>query len=429
LVLTIAHHPDPRFIGHRRVLLDDKPVVIGRRAECFGVGALDDRLLSRRHVELARDGDGVRVRDLDSHNGSHIDGERVAEGRLQPGQILGVGGILIVVHRGPAFFQSRAHDAIGGVSYAINCVLELIVRAAKSDVTVLIHGETGVGKELVARALHAARERKGAFVAINCATIPGGVLQSELFGHAKGAFSGAGVERTGLIGSAKNGTLLLDEIGDAPMELQTSLLRLLEQREYRPVGSDRTLTTDAHFVTASHVDLHAAVEAGSFRRDLLGRIDRWTITVPPLRERREDIIALALRFLKSRGREVAIDRALALALLRYDWPRNVRELQAVLEQVTLEQPDADVFALSQTIGARLKAPPAGEPPQEPKSVEAPTDPQRMRGRAPSAEHLRARFIALGGNVKALADEFGVGRNTLYRWFKKLDLDPDRLRDG
>ncbi len=426
-LLTIAHHPEARFIGERRAFLDEQPFVIGRRGDGFAPGALDDRLISRQHAQIRRAGERLVLEDLGSHNGSYVNGARVGEAELGPGDLVAVGGVVLLVHRGPAFFQRKSHPHIGGVSLAIARVLDQIERAAGSDVTVLIQGETGVGKELVARALHDASGRGGAFVAINCGTVATGVLQSELFGHAKGAFSGAGAERTGLIGSAKGGTLLFDEIGDAPAELQVSLLRLLEQREYRPVGSDKNLQTDARFVAASHVDLRAAVEEGRFRRDLLGRFDRWLIDVPPLRQRREDVLALASGILARRGRPARIERPLALALLAYDWPQNVRELESVVEQILMEQPDGDALALTERITRRLGTSVWGGEETEDDTDDDPAP--RMRGRPPTATELRARFVAHGGNVKALAAEFGVGRNTLYRWFKKLGLDPDRLRDG
>ena len=416
--LTVAFHDDARFLGERRVIRDGQKVEVGRRGDCFIDGVLDDPMLSRRHAEFTRKGDTVVLRDCGSHNGTFVNGEQIVEQQLSVGDIVGVGGVLFRYHLGPPFFFAQSHDVLIGRSYAVAQLLERIDTAAQSNITVLIQGETGVGKELVARALHDQSKRSGEFVAINCGALTEGVMQSELFGHVRGAFSGAGGQRGGLVAAAQGGTLLFDEVGDATPSLQVSLLRLLEQREYRPVGSDRSIVTDARFVAASHVELEPAVESGAFRRDLFGRFNRLVIRVPSLRERAEDVIVLARHFVRKHASEdVPIERPLALAMLRHDWPENVRGLEAVVEQALVDMKGSGRLSLSDTLAARLK---------QSKSVEE--LPTTSRKKKPSGDQLRARLVALDGNVKALAEALGIGRNTLYRWFKAAGIDPATVRD-
>jgi DNA-binding NtrC family response regulator len=448
-VLTVVYHRTERLLGERRPLRDGQRLELGRHAEWLGPGVLDDALVSRRHVAIERRGLSCVVRDLGSHNGTFVNGVRVETAELGLGDLLTVGGVVLLYHEGPPFYVPPRHATLAGVGHALGELVQQIeVAARRADLTVLVVGETGVGKEVVARALHDASGAAGAFVAVNCGAVAGGVVHSELFGHERGAFTGATERRSGLVHQAQGGTLFLDEIGDATPELQVSLLRLLEQREYRAVGSDRSVVTDARFVAASHVDLADAVARGRFREDLHARIRRFVVEVPPLRARREDVIPLALALgRRHAGRDIGIDRALAVALLRHPWPRNVRELDAVMLQLVTLQPNADVLGPSDRVLAELDAsslPEAtdeGAPPTADEAAlghptgsrtpapDAPPGPPRMRGRPPSAAQLRARFVAHGGNVKALAAELGVGRTTLYRWFKKLGLDPDSVRDA
>ena len=233
------------------------------------------------------------------------------------------------------------YDIVGD-SPAMQRVFALIERVAPSPVSVLIQGETGSGKELVARALHQQSGRKGAFLAENCAAVPANLLESELFGHKRGSFTGAVADRDGHFVAADGGTLFLDEIGDMPLEMQAKLLRVLESREVRPVGANATVKVDVRVLAASHRDLEALVREKGFREDLLYRLNVVTIHVPPLRDRREDIAHLARAFLAranaeaspggssgaSTGARRAEWSAEALAVLeRYDWPGNVRQLQ------------------------------------------------------------------------------------------------------
>lgn len=428
-LLTLAHHEEPTWIGRRLVLRGKK--ILGRGSDLFADGACDDARLSRRHLEISTRGDAVTVTDLGSRNGSFVNGEPLhGSQRLEDGDVVGAGGMLLLFHHGAPYVRRAKNSTLVGVSQAMATIDAQIEAVAERDVTVLIQGESGVGKELVARALHEHSEKRGAFVALNCGAVADGLLNSELFGHRKGAFSGADADREGLVTSAAGGTLFLDEIGDASPAFQTSLLRLLEQREYRAVGSNHTLTTDARFVAATHVDLLGA-DSG-FRKDLVGRLARWVIFVPPLRERREDIVVLALALARRvRGSEVELSRSLALALLRYDWPLNVRELSSVVEQAVVESGDDPVLGLSRSLSDRLQPKRQSLPPPGRDGSTSATSESRMaKPRAasrPSRDQLIELFREHRGNMRAVARALGIGRSTLYRWLEAADLDVDSLR--
>jgi DNA-binding NtrC family response regulator len=431
--LTLVYHADAERIGGVAFVLESEPLELGRAATAFGEGALDDDLVSRSHVRFERKGADVRIVDLESRNGTFVNGERLAAPRaLAVGDVVGLGRVLLIFHRVPVYHQPAGHPTLLGVGAGVALVLDQIRRVAERDTTVLVSGETGSGKELVAREIHARSGRAGPFVAVNCGALTEGLMHSELFGHVRGAFSGADRDRDGLVHAAEGGTLLLDEIGDATPALQLALLRLLEQREYRAVGSEQLRRANVRFVAASHVPLARMVAAGRFREDLHARLTRWTIRVPPLRERAEDVVPLALgaarRFAKH---DVALGRKLALAMLRYDWPANVRELESVVEQAVVEAEHAGTARLRLTpaLAARLGTTGAAERDSAvPDDSTAVAEADRTRAERPGPEALRARFVELGGNVRQLAAELGVGRNTLYRWFREAGIDLQALRE-
>jgi formate hydrogenlyase transcriptional activator len=248
--------------------------------------------------------------------------------------------------REKVYLESEIRNELGfeeivGKSEALRRVLTEIETVAPTDSTVLIYGETGTGKELIARALHNLSSRKSnAFVKLNCAAIPTGLLESELFGHEKGAFTGAIVQRTGRFELAHRGTIFLDEIGEVPLELQPKLLRVLQEREFERLGSTRTLRSDARLIGATNRDLKAMVDEQKFRSDLYYRLDVFPIKVPALRERSDDIPLLVRHFVQefSRRNNRAIDTIPSQtleALVRYHWPGNIRELQNVIERAVI----------------------------------------------------------------------------------------------
>ena len=223
-------------------------------------------------------------------------------------------------------------------------VLDLVRRVAPSDATVLLRGESGTGKELIAKAIHyASARRNGPLVKVNCAALPETLLESELFGHEKGAFTGAFAMRKGRFEVADGGTLFLDEIGDLPAHLQAKLLRVLQEKEFERVGSNRAITTDVRIITATHRDLEQLMREGSFREDLYYRLNVVTIILPPLRERRQDLPALVEHFLRKfaekNGKTIqGFSREARDALLRYDYPGNVRELENLVERAIVLTP-------------------------------------------------------------------------------------------
>jgi DNA-binding NtrC family response regulator len=429
-VLHVVHHPEPSVVGTRVLLEPGSERTIGRRRDDLGPGVLDDPHLSRKHASIAWLGSGVIVRDLDSRNGTWVNGKRVKRAGLGPGDVLGVGGMLLLLGYGPAQMPTARGDILVGGSAALAEAVAELEAVARRDTTVLLVGETGTGKELAARELHARSGRTGAFVPVNCGAISANVLQDELFGHVKGAFTGAAGKRAGLVGAAEGGTLFLDEIGDAPPELQVALLRLLQEKEVRAVGSDAARTVDVRFVAATWRDLDQAVATGGFRRDLAARLRRWTVRLPSLRERREDIPVLARHFARRYGHgDVRLSRALVLRLLLYRWPDNVRELEAVVERLMVTADDGDVVQEPAWLADLLGVDGAdGDPsvtPVESRPPDQPVPPPRSP--RPDAETLRRMLAGLGGNVRELSEQLGVSRNTLYKWFRRHGIDPADFR--
>ena len=266
---------------------------------------------------------------------------------------------------------SSLAERMGGSS-AIAQVIQQVSQVAESNFTVLVQGETGTGKELVARAIHhQSPRRQGPFVAVDCGAIPETLVESELFGHERGAFTGAQAKREGHFQLAKGGTLFLDEIGNVPLATQAKLLRALEQREIHPLGSARAVAVDARIIAATNTELEEGVKTGRFRADLYYRLSEFTITLPPLRSRREDITHLAQRFLDEVSMELrrpvrrVSDEAMQ-ALLRHDWPGNVRELKNVIRKAALLATDVvtpehiPALNASAPIPSRAAAEPSGE---------------------------------------------------------------------
>jgi len=291
-------------------------------------------------------------------------------------------------------------------SGAMREVLEMAVRVAQSSATVLIEGETGVGKEVVAQAIHAMSRRKGEFVPVNCGAIAPELLESEFFGHVKGAYTGAHESRRGLFLHADRGTVFLDEITEMPMELQAKLLRALEDRKVRPVGADREQRVDVRVIAASNRPLAEAVEQGRFRGDLYYRLNVLTFHIPPLRERPEDVVVLAQHFSETLAAvhglaPVPFDAAELERLQRYHWPGNVRELRNVIERAVLlgRLP-------SQCCEGRHEA---GAPPSRTNGY--PTD---WSMDAVERDHMLRVLAAHGGNKSAAARSLGISRKTLER---------------
>lgn len=316
--------------------------------------------------------------------------------------------------------RGAAIPGLIGDSPAIRKVVDLVARVGPTDSTVLITGESGVGKELVARALHDHSEATGEFVAINCAAMPDTLLEAELFGHVKGAFTDAKGRREGLLRRAHGGTIFLDEIGEMPPTTQPKLLRALQERVFRPIGSDDEVVFDARIVCATNRDIEDLVERGLFRQDLYYRVAVVEIQVPPLRARETDTLLLAQAFLKDEaqraGKDIGgFDVPVAEKLLSYPWPGNVRELHNCIQRAV---------ALARFEEIKLEDLPDNVRQHEADELlVAGTDPEAL----PSLEELEARYIrrvlrAVGGNKTRAASILGLGRRTLYRKIEKLDID-------
>ena len=327
--------------------------------------------------------------------------------------------------------ETAMFDDIVGKSEALQKVLKDIQTVAPTDSTVLIFGETGTGKELIARAIHNNSARSAnAFVKVNCAAIPTGLLESELFGHEKGAFTGAIQRRIGRFELAQRGTVFLDEIGEIPLELQPKLLRVLQEREFERLGSSQTLHTDARLIAATNQDLSVMVSEGKFRSDLFYRLNVFPIHVPALRERPEDLPLLIRHFAELFSRRMnkpihSIPPETMNALLRYHWPGNVRELQNVIERAVILSTQG---ALRVPV-SDLQYTPSSVPVEEPEMPPA----RRTRSTAPSPDRsqvLQALERAAGrvGGKDGAAAKLGMKRTTLIALMKRLGVDSRRVID-
>ncbi len=323
----------------RTVPVTSAGVVVGKEPTCDA--PVDDPYVSSRHLRIEPQGSSWAIVDLGSTNGTFISGARVARAELPLGVPVQLGDVEIVLEPREAEEPLRAETFEGMIARdpSMRQVFDLVERVAPSDAAVTILGDTGTGKELVARALHARSGRRdGPFVPVNCSAIAETLIESELFGHEKGAFSGAERMRKGAFEEADRGTIFLDEIGELPLDLQPKLLRVLELGEVKRVGASRPITVNVRIVAATHRDLRAQVRAGKFREDLFYRLCVVPIGVPPLRQRKGDVRALADAFLQRASPRGVVLRWSPEALARledYDWPGNVRQLRNVVQRALL----------------------------------------------------------------------------------------------
>jgi transcriptional regulator with GAF, ATPase, and Fis domain len=410
-----------------------------------------EQAVSREHARIVARDTRWLLQDLGSRNGTMIDGAYVSEVELEPNHEIRVGDAMFkfvdagaekcVAYRidGNVAGDRKAAaftELVGGAQ--MDQIAADIERIAPTELSAVVLGETGTGKEVVARGIHRFSGRKGSLQAINCAAIPHNLLESELFGYRRGAFSGADRDKPGLIKLADNGTLFLDEIGDMPLDAQAKLLRVLQSREVFPLGATTPELVDIRVVCATHRDLYQYVKEGKFRGDLLARLNEHVVRLPPLRERKEDIFLLANSFCARYGRpEMQFSFSFLVALFHYDWPFNVRELESCIKRgVALTDGDElDTMHLPDAISEHMKgygerprvSLPSQLPPAPyatgaiPATNQAPTLPPPRRS-APTEEELRALLERHRGNIAAVGRELGKERMQVHRWLKRYNID-------
>jgi transcriptional regulator of acetoin/glycerol metabolism len=365
--------------------LAPRTTLIGRDPGLGGIALFADSCASRVHACLETHAGAVEVSDRGSRNGTFVDGERLAAGerrRLADGSVLRVGETLFVARADEAAEDADIPELVGDAPATRRLRADL-ARTAAHEATVLLVGETGTGKEVAAAAIHRLSRRTGPRVAVNMSAIPSELAESQLFGHVSGAFTGAKTQ-LGLLRSAKGGTLLLDEIGEMPLALQPKILRVVEERVVVPVGSARASPIDARLLAATHRDLERAISAGEFRADLYARLSELVVTLPPLRDRREDILALLAHACDGRLPELTAE--VAEALVCHDWPRNVREVFTLATHIK-------VFGVDDRLAARLQTRNEAVP------AEAPPRRRLARGtEPPTREELEAVMERSGGAV-------------------------------
>jgi len=465
----VGSRPDPtpglvlvysRVFRHlpQAIPLTRSVTTIGREAD--NDLCIPEAAVSRYHARVEMRSEGPVLVDVGSTNGTLVNGRRVREHLLAAHDVVRVGDTLFryaheaiyrygsyridgtVAGAARPFSHGIQHpDLIGGQQ--IDAILNRIDKVARTELSVVVTGESGTGKELVARELHRSRGRKGPFQAINCAALPANLIESELFGYRRGAFTGASADKVGLLTAADGGTVFLDEIGDMPLEAQSKLRRGSQEREVVPIGATSAHPIDVRVVAATHRDLDAAVAEGRFRGDLLARLREFSIDLPPLRHRREDLYFLVLHFLHKAGRvDARVEFPFMLALAHYDFPYNVRELEsavklalALAEDGVLDLPHLPPVMqrcledhgrpLDEESGTERR-PTRLEPPTPATTHRVPALAPERRGR-PTEGELRSSLERHHGNVAAVGREFGKERMQVHRWMRHHGIDPDDYR--
>jgi len=425
VIVGAAEAPARRFADP--VVPIDTTLLVGRNvSEATSPRlSLDDLLVSGRHALFERRSHGVEVRDLGSKNRTLVNGRAIGEPtRLADGDIVFIGAHALVFRlitdaQSAAIRdeQERPFGPVATVSPSLALACDRLKRLAPSDAEVLLTGETGVGKEVFAGAIHRLSGRTGPLLAVNCAALPRDLVESELFGYARGAHSQATRSKPGLVEQAHQGTLFLDEIGEMPSEAQAKLLRFLQTKAYTPLGAVEPVRMNVRLIAATH-HRPTANEGSGLRLDLAARLGAHPISLPPLRHRIEDMMRLAGLFLgptRVRPFEVAAFRRLCL----YRWPGNVRQLEKVITEAAI---------LSERAPIGLEHLP--EPLAEEGSVSAAAEPARSRARrpAPPADVLERLLAKHRGNVADVARELDRQWAVVWRWIVKSGIDVDRFRD-
>jgi transcriptional regulator of acetoin/glycerol metabolism len=383
--------------------------------------------MSSSHLRICAAGDTWIAEDLGSRNGTFVDGARVTSAAVRDGSVIEAGRVFFMVRGAPVAHGPLLRDEAAptaGQPFGLRTLLPTLhdqlaalLRIAQSTVPILILGETGSGKEVVAREVHACSGRGGPFIPVNCGAVPATLVESLLFGHVRGAFSGAVRDEAGFVRSADGGTLFLDEVADLPLSSQPALLRVLQEQEVVPVGAARPTKVDVRIVAATHRSLEAsleACEAGGFRSDLLARLKGYTHRLLPLRERREDLGVVLADILErvagERAERLRLAPAAARALLACDWPFNIRGLeQAIAAATALADEEIDAHHLPLELIAPSQRPAAPVP----------------------IDALRDRLVALlyghRGNVAAVSRVLGKAPVQIHRWMRRYSIDAGMYR--
>jgi len=396
------------------------------------LGVVDaDTTMSRHHFRIRRDNERTSIEDNGSSNGTFVNRRALSDTpEILPGDVIRAGETLFLVTENPPADPVRSDDH-GFVTrnHGLRRILDRLGRVAKADISVLVLGETGTGKDVLAQHLHRLSAREGRFVPVNCSAIPATLLEASLFGHEKGAFTGADQASVGMFRTAERGTLFLDEIGEMGPDLQAKLLRSLETRSVIPVGATREIKVDVRIVAATSRS-RSELEAGCLREDLLGRLEDLVIQLPPLRQRREDILFFSAREIGSDNGVPFGTADVAEALLCYSWPRNVRELIRSVRSALLLHDGAPALRwedLKEGIryaggfttpmpGSReivRRAPPAVD--------DTADETQQVDQGPPGREVVEALYAECAGNVSMMARRLGRHRKQVYRWLERYGL--------
>ncbi|MBK9265408.1 MAG: sigma 54-interacting transcriptional regulator [Polyangiaceae bacterium] len=437
-LFVILQCDQPTAGGSRHGLSGIDVVTMGRGAaravSRVDAQKLDLRLpsstVSKAHARLIRREEGWFLEDLDSRNGCCVNGERVTSALVRDGDSIEIGSVMLryraalpaLPECAPDLDSARCDRAIPGYSSlvpAIGTNLDALARVARAPITTLLLGETGTGKELLAKGMHAISGRPGPFVAVNCGALTSSLVESQLFGHLKGSFTGARRDEPGYVRSAERGTLFLDEIGDLPFPAQAALLRVLQEREVVPVGGTRPSAVDVRIIAATNKSLDELCLLGEFRADLLARLKGYQHMLSPLRERMEDIGVLIGDLLQRTNVEgakrVRLSVSAARRLVSYSWPQNIRELDNALSVAAAlaDRGVIEVAHLPEVIAKSVE--------RQVAPLDVPANPDELR------EQIVRLLEEHRGNVTTVARKLGKSRMQVHRWLQRFGIEPDAYR--
>jgi sigma-54 dependent transcriptional regulator, acetoin dehydrogenase operon transcriptional activator AcoR len=453
-LVLVLQSDRPLAFAARFHLSGTSRLAIGRGPETGGIqieeapgGAfairVPDPWMSSAHGVISASAGGWMVEDMKSKNGTLVNSQPIERALLSNGDVIELGHTFFVFRQAVSSSVGSKFVEVSGLrplasgfatlSASFAQELARVEAVAPSPVSVIIQGESGTGKELIASAVHKLSGRSGAFVAVNCAALPKTLVESELFGYRKGAFSGANEDRPGLIRSADHGTLFLDEVADLDAAAQGVLLRALQESEVLPVGATRPVRVDFRLISATHRDIAALVAQDRFRVDLLARISGLTVALPPLRERIEDlgllIGAILRRHYSEEAGRISFTSDAARALLLYSWPLNIRELEKnVTAAVALARgAPIQLSHLSKVVREALESKPVSETSSAPAPADSVQQPRLSAPDRRRREQILALLREHGGNITAVARALGTARTQVQRWLKRYRIDSKSYR--